>query len=372
MVKIGTESWKKSFVKISKTKVLFIGMHRLDRSPSQRYRFEQYFKFLEENHVQCELSYLISEKDDKILYSKGLYLGKLVIFIKSWLKRLKDIKRANDYDYIFIQREAFMTGTTYFERQFAKSKAKLIFDFDDSIWLEDKNEANSRLAFLKKPAKTAKIIALCDIIIAGNEYLADYAKKHNKNVVIIPTTIDTDWYKPKPKPEKENTTIGWSGSFTTIKHFESAIEALSEIKNKYGNKVDFKVIGDANYRYQPLEITGNKWKSDTEVEDLQDIDIGIMPLPDIDWTKGKCGLKGLQYMGLAIPTVMSPVGVNKKIITHGLNGFLASTKEEWVDCLSQLIDSTELRKKLGEAGKTTVEEKFSVNNNKKKYLALFT
>lgn len=97
-----------------------------------------------------------------------------------------------------------------------------------------------------------------------------------------------------------------------------------------------------------------------------------MPLPDIDWTRGKCGLKGLQYMGLGIPSIMSPVGVNTEIIEHGINGFLASTNEEWVQCLSQLIDSPALRKKMGEAGRITVENKYSVKSNTKKYLALFS
>ena len=355
-----------------KTKVLFIGMHRLDRSPSQRYRFEQYFNFLESHGVACELSYLISKKDDKIIYSTGNYLGKLLIFLKSWRIRMKDVKRANHFDYIFIQREAFMTGTTYFEKKFAKSKAKLIFDFDDSIWLEDKNKANSKLSFLKKPSKTADIISLCDTVVPGNEYLADYALQFNKNVVVIPTTIDTNWYVPKSKDLKNKIIIGWSGSFSTIKHFESASIALSKIKIKYGDMISFKIIGDPNYRYEPLGIIGQKWQSQTEVEDLQDIDIGIMPLPNTDWTRGKCGLKGLQYMGLAIPTIMSPVGVNTQIIEHGVNGFLASTKEEWVECLSRLIESEELRSKLGNAGRKTVEEVYSVKTNQNKYLALFS
>ncbi|MCF6351617.1 MAG: glycosyltransferase family 4 protein [Cyclobacteriaceae bacterium] len=357
---------------MDKVRVLFIGMHRFDRSPSQRYRFEQYFPFLEVNNVYCELSYLISEKDDKILYSPGNYVGKLRIFIKSWLHRLKDVKRVNSFDYIFMQREAFMTGTTYFEKKFAKSTAKLIFDFDDSIWLEDKNEANGKLAFLKKPSKTSTIISLCDTVVAGNQYLAEYAKQFNKNVVIIPTTIDTNWYKPAKKEISDRIIIGWSGSFSTIKHFESAIGALTKIKSKYGDKVDFKVIGDSNYRHKALGIVGQRWRSETEVEDLQDIDIGIMPLPNIDWTRGKCGLKGLQYMGLAIPSIMSPVGVNIEIITHGVNGILASTEQEWIDCLTQLIESSELRKTLGGAGRKTVEDLYSMNANANKYLALFT
>lgn len=356
---------------MNKTRVLFIGMHRFDRSPSQRYRFEQYFDYLETNGVECELSQLISEKDDSVLYSPGNYFGKLLIFLKSWRIRMRDVKRANDFDYVFIQREAFMTGTTYFEKRFAKSSAKLIFDFDDSIWLEDKNEANSKLAFLKKPSKLADIIKLCDTIVAGNEYLADYARQFNSNVVVVPTTIDSDWYVPKPKVSGEKLIIGWSGSFSTIKHFQSAVEALKVIKEKYGKKVGFKVIGDANYQNDELNISGQKWQSQTEVEDLQDIDIGIMPLPDSNWTRGKCGLKGLQYMGLAIPTIMSPVGVNTHIIEHGVNGFLASTKEEWVNCLSQLIESEALRKQLGTAGRKTLQERYSVKANREKYLALF-
>ncbi len=370
MERIGTPNYQQLLKKMSKTRVLFIGMHRFDRSPSQRYRFEQYFKFLEANEVECELSYLISAKDDKVLYAAGNYIGKFNIFIKSWRHRLKDIKRANSFDYIFIQREAFMTGSTYFERKFAKSTAKLIFDFDDSIWLEDKNEANGKLSFLKNPSKTAEIISLCDTIIAGNDYLASYAKKYNKHVTIIPTTIDTNWYKAKSKKTEGKIIIGWSGSFSTIKHFESAIGALTKLKAKYGDKITFKVIGDPNYRHKLLGITGQKWQSKTEVEDLQDIDIGIMPLPDIEWTRGKCGLKGLQYMGLAMPTIMSPVGVNTEIIEHGVNGLLASSEEEWVECLSQLIESQELRKKLGEAGRKTVEEKYSIVANQEKYLAL--
>ncbi len=356
---------------MNKKRVLFIGMHRFDRSPSQRYRFEQYFEFLEFNGIGCELSFLISKKDDRVLYSSGNYIGKLLIFLKSWIKRLKDVRRANDFDYIFIQREAFMTGTTYFEKRFAKTSAKLIFDFDDSIWIEDKNEANAKLAFLKRPSKTSEIIALCDTIVVGNNYLANYAKQFNKNIVIIPTTINTNWYKPSPKVKDSKIIIGWSGSFTTIKHFESSIGALTEIKTKYGDKIAFKVIGDTNYSYKPLGIKGKKWKSKTEVEDLQEIDIGIMPLPNIEWTHGKCGLKGLQYMGLAIPTIMSPVGVNTEIIEHGVNGFLASTKEEWVNHLSQLIESKGLRDTLGNAGRQTVEKRYSVNANKENYLGLF-
>lgn len=352
------------------TRVLFIGMHRPNRSPSQRYRFEQYFPFLEANDIHCDLSYLIDEKDDDVLYRKGSYLLKLGIFIRSIQKRRKDVKNASQYDFIFIQREAFMTGTIYFEKQFAKSGTPVIFDFDDAIWTNDPSEHLGLLKRLKRPDKTSDIISIADKVVAGNKYLADYALKFNKKVDIIPTTIETELYKPANKPESRDLTIGWTGSFSTIKHFEMIVPVLIQLKEKYSN-IKFIVIGDSTYINESLDIEGISWKADTEVEDLQKIDIGIMPLPNEEWTRGKCGAKGLQYMGLGIPTIMSPVGVNTEIIEDGVNGFLADPDEEWIDKLSQLIESPELRKRLGNAGRATVVKHYSVEANKQKYLDLF-
>ena len=352
-------------------KILFIGMHRPNRSPSQRFRFEQYFDYLQENGFECHLSYLISSKDDKILYQNGHYLAKLRIFLASALKRFGDLRRAKNYDYIFIQREAFMTGSTFFERKFAKLNIPLIYDFDDAIWLEDESSHHGLLSKLKKPDKTKEIIALADTIIAGNEYLANYAKQFNTNVQIIPTTINTNWYNAAGKSSKEHVIIGWTGSFSTIKHFVEIIPVLLKLKSKYKEKIQFKVIGDPSYSHKDLEIQGIKWHAATEVDDLQAIDIGIMPLPDNEWTKGKCGAKALQYMGLAIPTIISPVGMNSEIIQDGVNGYLATTHEDWLEKLTRLIESPQLRIKLGSAGRETVVQRYSFKANKEKYLRLF-
>ena len=352
-------------------KVLFIGMHRPDRSPSQRFRFEQYFDFLEEKGFECHLSYLISEKDDKILYRSGHYFSKLRIFISSILKRHRHLHEAKDYDYIFIQREAFMTRSTYFERKLSELNIPLIYDFDDAIWLKDESSHHGLLSTLKNPGKTTDIIELADVVIVGNEYLADFASQLNDNVQIIPTTIDTNWYRPSVKSPTEPIIIGWTGSFSTIKHYNEIIPVLLKIKSKYRERIEFSVIGDPSFSQNELGIQGKKWEAVTEVEDLQGFDIGIMPLPENDWTRGKCGAKGLQYMGLAIPTIMSPVGVNKDIIQDGVNGFLADTDEEWFSKLCQLIESDELRSRLGKAGRETVVSRYSVEANKEKYLKLF-
>ncbi|MDG1477353.1 MAG: glycosyltransferase, partial [Vicingaceae bacterium] len=298
------------------------------------------------------------------------FFQKMAIIIKAFNTRWKDVSKASEYDIIFIQREAFITGTTFFEKKFSKSKAKVVYDFDDSIWLSNVSDANKKWNWLKNPNKTKEIIAVSDLIFAGNQYLADYAKQVNKNVEIIPTTIDTEEYK-KIDTDNDKVCIGWSGSITTIQHFEYAIPFLIELKKKYNEQVEFKVIGDKNYTHSDLGINGIGWSKEDEIKELSSFDIGIMPLPNDKWASGKCGLKGLQYMALEIPTIMSPVGVNTKIIEDGVNGFLAETKEEWVAKISQLIDSKELRNQTGIAGRQTTLNFYSVEANKEKYLSLF-
>jgi glycosyltransferase involved in cell wall biosynthesis len=351
-------------------KILFIAAHRPDRSPSQRFRFEQYLDYLKANGFDYDFSFLISEKNDRKFYTPGNLRTKSAIFIKSLIRRMRDSWRASGYDIVFVQREAFMTGSTYFERKFKRSGAKLVFDFDDAIWNLDVSEGNKRFGWLKKPGKTAELLAISDLVIAGNQYLADYAHHHNPNVVIIPTTIDMREYVPVPKTNSAQICIGWSGSITTIKHFEYAVPFLVELKKKYGDKIRIKVIGDGTYVNESLDVKGIPWNKKDEIAELSAFDIGIMPLPDDEWAKGKCGLKGLQYMALGIPTIMSPVGVNTEIISDGVNGYLASGTNEWVAKIEQLINSQPLREKIGHAARKTVEEKYSVDAWKDNYLKL--
>ena len=350
-------------------KILFIAGHRLDRAPNQRFRFEQYIQFLEEHGFQCVISPLLATaNEDKVFYMPGNYLIKSALGIRLALRRVRDIIRANQFDIIFIAREAFITGSTFFERALSKSRAKIIFDFDDSIWLNVVSKNNRFFSSLKDASKTGRIIKISDKVFAGNDFLANYAKNFNHNIVIIPTTIDTDVYSPAYRVDKPVVTIGWSGSVSTIEHFRFAIPALSAIKRKYGARISIKVIGDSNFSEPSLGIKGIAWSSDTELDDLRAIDIGIMPLPDDEWTWGKCGLKGLQYMALEIPTILSPVGVNLEIIQEGVNGYLAKSTEEWVEKISALIEDPELRIRIGKEGRKTVVAKYSVLSTRESYL----
>jgi glycosyltransferase involved in cell wall biosynthesis len=356
----------------------------MGRSPGQRFRFEQYLDYLKQNGYEFEISNFLNERDDRLFYSKGNYLHKFRILLQSIYGRLKDIRRASDYGIVFIYRDAIMIRSTFFERQFHKSKAKVIFDFDDALWLTEVSEGNANLGWLKSPAKTKDIIRLSDMVFAGNAYLADYARHFNNNVKIVPTTIDTDYFKHTSNPElrtqnselktaagRQRVCIGWTGTSTTMKHLRLSLPVLKILKEKYGNKVYIKVISDVPFHHEGLEIQNCKWNRETEIEDLSWFDIGIMPLPEDEWSKGKCGFKGLQYMALEIPCVMSPVGVNKEIIQNGINGYLPKDDSEWLRILSMLIESKELRDNIGRQGRQTVIEHYSFHSQKQSYLNYF-
>lgn len=353
-------------------RILFVANHRRDRNPSQRFRFEQYLDLLRGAGFEFDYSWLIEESDDAVLYKPGNVMRKAGFFMRSCVRRFGDVLRAGKYDIIFIHREAFMTGSVLFEKLFHKSGAKIVFDFDDAIWHFDVSEANRRLGWLKRPSKTKDIIAMADAVIAGNAYLAEFASAGNKNVIIIPTTIDTDYHRQQAtkKPDPEQVCIGWTGSLTTVKHFRMIEPVLAEIYQRYGSRVRFKLIGDSAYRNETLALTGTPWRLRSEVQDLSDIDIGIMPLPDDEWAKGKCGFKGLQYMAMEIPAVLSPVGVNTSIVEHGKSGFLADTLGEWTSVLSYLIDNPKIRQEVGKEARQVILDHYSVHSQWPVYLKL--
>jgi glycosyltransferase involved in cell wall biosynthesis len=351
-------------------RILFIAHHRLDRSPGQRYRFEQFFNHLNDHGHYCHLANILDERDDKTLYSKGKYFKKFTIALNAYRQRWLNLRNIKKYDLVVLYREAILTRSTYFERKIAKSGVPIIFDFDDAIWVKDVSAGNRWLSFMKNADKIRKVLPLCTHVTAGNQYLAEFARQYNNNVTVFPSTIDIDKYVPQAN-NNSVVTIGWVGSHTTVKHFELVINVYRDLKKKYGNSVAFKVIGDPDYRNEELGIIGEPWSNEREVELFNSIDIGVMPLDEDPWTKGKCGMKGLLYMSVGKPAVMSAVGMNTEIIEHGVNGFIPVGEKEWFDVLSLLIEDPELRKDIGARGRQTVIEKYSYQRYKEEYLNLY-
>ncbi|MDQ3131489.1 MAG: glycosyltransferase family 4 protein [Acidobacteriota bacterium] len=339
-------------------KVLAIVPSIYDTTPGQRFRLEQWENLLKAKGVEITYSPFETEELRQILHQGGNNLPKIQAVMRNIKRRRDELNSIKQFDLVYVFREAALLGPAWFERRIARSGVPMIFDFDDAVFHAYVSPSNGYLSYLKFPNKTGEICRLSAHIMAGNQYLADYAGRFNENVTIIPTTIDTEKYRTvEKKPDSEIVTIGWSGSFSTVQNLDTIREVLQELAKQ--EKFRLRVIGTPNYELPGVDTEALKWRSETEIEDLQKIDIGLMPLPDDKWSKGKCGLKALQYMALGIPTVCSPVGVNSTIINDGENGFLADGKDEWIEKLKKLLHSFELRRKLGAAGRKTVEESYS-------------
>lgn len=329
-----------------------------DTSPGQRYRFEQWDPLLRERGVDITYAPFEDEELHAAVHQPGMIGKKLRLVARGLARRLDLVKKVKDYDLVYILREAALLGPPVFERLIHQSGAPIVFDFDDAIFVSYRSPSNGYLSYLKFASKTKTICRIASHVMVGNPYLAEYARQVNDRVTVIPTTIDTQKYLvPPPKKSSGPPVIGWTGSYSTVQHLDTLRGALKKLAERESFRL--RVIGTPAYDCPPVDVEAMRWRADTELEDLSAIDIGVMPLPDDRWSKGKCGLKALQFMALGIPTVCSPVGVNTDIIQDDQNGFIAGTEDEWVDKLSRLLRSHELRQRLGHAGRVTVEQKYS-------------
>ena len=268
------------------------------------------------------------------------------------------VRKVKDYDLVYILREAALLGPPVFERLIHQRGVPIVFDFDDAVFVSYRSPSNGYLSYLKFASKTKTICRIASHVMVGNPYLADYARQVNDRVTVIPTTIDTEKYRvPRANEKSGPPVIGWTGSYSTVQHLDTLRGALKKLAERESFRL--RVIGTPSYDCPPVDVEAMRWHAETELEDLGTIDIGVMPLPDDRWSKGKCGLKALQFMALGIPTICSPVGVNTDIIQDDQNGFIAATADEWVEKLTRLLRSHELRQRLGHAGRVTVEQKYS-------------
>jgi glycosyltransferase involved in cell wall biosynthesis len=341
-----------------------------DTSPGQRYRLEQWEPFLRESGVEITYEPFECEELHSLLYKPGLLGQKLSLVTKGLSRRLSALKRAKNFDLVYIFREAALFGPAVLERLIHRAGLPIVFDFDDAIFVSYRSPSNGYLSYLKFASKTKTTCRLASHVMVGNPYLAEYARQVNDCVTVVPTTIDTDKYHiVRSKKNSEIPVIGWTGSYSTVQHLDVLRNALQTLAKS--QRFTLRVIGTQNYQIEGVQVEAMKWRSETELEDLGVDDIGVMPLPDDDWSKGKCGLKALQFMALGIPTICSPVGVNTDIIHDGENGFLASSEKEWVEKLTRLIESKELRERLGKAGRLTVEQKYSARTQAPRVYEIF-
>jgi len=346
-------------------KILFIVPYSTEGA-SNRFRVEQYLPYLDKEGIEYDIRPFVSSRFYKILYSKKQRAKKIIYFIQSFFNRILDVIRLRRYDLVFIHREACPFGPPIFEWLIYKFKKPIIYDFDDAIFLQNYNLANRFYRFLKFPSKTKEIIKMASMVIVPNVFLKEYTGKFNEHVYIIPTPIDTDKFKIAAKSPNK-LVIGWVGSFTTASYLKVVFNAMQQLSKKY----DFvlKVFGAGEIISIPgVKIENHDWHLKEEVEYFQSIDIGIYPLIDTLWARGKAGFKAIQYMAVGVPVVASSVGMVKDFIEDGVNGYLVKTEEEWVEKISKLIEDSNLRRSIGLAGRKTVEEKYSLKLNAFKFL----
>ncbi len=336
-------------------RVLGLLPYPTSRAPGQRFRIEQWAPLLRRDAVEIAFVPFLRPEAMEILYRPGHALAKLGATLQGYAGRIGLLLRRLAFDAVFVYREAALLGPAWIESVLAR-RLPLVFDFDDAIYLPSSAEANRMVAGLKSPAKTDRLCGLARVVTVGNDTLARYAQRHAGAVVVIPTTIDTDEYRFESGPPNPRPVVGWSGSTTTVPHLETMAPALRELRRR--TDFELRVVG-GEARIDGVELSCRPWRLETEVQDLRAFDVGLMPLEDDEWSRGKCGLKALQYMALGIPPVVSPVGVNAAIVRDGENGFHARNDAEWVERIELLLRNPELRARLGAAARRTVEQTYS-------------
>lgn len=354
-------------------KVLILAPYPHDTAPNQRFRFEQYLGYLTEKGVHYDYIPFISQSTWNVLHKPGKFLRKALGIITAFCRRFLLLSSLSHYDFVFVCREASHIGPPIFEWLIAKVfRKKIIYDFDDAIWLPNYSYHNRHFHWLKFYGKVKSIMKWSYKISAGNDYLADFARQFNPNVVINPTTIDTENYHFRVKDQaSEKLVIGWTGTLTTAKYLKPLESILDELSQKYD--FEFHMISnEVPADFQPKSLRFIPWKKESEIDDLLAFNVGVMPLTEDKWAKGKCGFKALQYMALGIPALVSPVGVNTKIVDDAENGFICSTPEDWKEGLEKLLSDAVLRVEMGKAARQKIISHYSVLSNRSNFLELFS
>jgi glycosyltransferase involved in cell wall biosynthesis len=341
-----------------RVKVLALVPYPLNTAPGQRYRIEQWAPYLGEEGIDLHFEPFASVALSRALYRPGQYATKALHMTLAWLRRARTAWRARGFDIVYVYREAALIGPSWLERLIRRRNSRLVYDFDDAIWLSYISPRNRYLSYLKAPGKTGAICRMAAAVTVGNETLAEFARRYNPAVTVIPSTVSLREYRPRlSTPAGATPVVGWTGSHSSAQYLrivESALQTLSRRR-----RFRFLVIGLDSYRLEGVEVECRAWRASTEIEDLWPMDVGIMPLFDDPWARGKCAMKAIQYMGVSLPTVVSPVGASRDVVAEGVSGFHATNEQEWVLALERLLDDADLRLRMGAEGRRRVENHYS-------------
>ncbi len=323
---------------------------------STRYRFLQYFPYLESKGIKCTFSPFTDSS-----YLRNIYAtkrGSAADYVRALSRRIKALFTVRKYDVVIIEYEILPYFPPIFERMLNWLKIPYIVNYDDAIFYRYSNSSNPIVRVLLG-GKISSVMRNAEIVIAGNQHLADYAfTARAKRIEKLPTAVDIKRYPVSFRKDLTVFTIGWIGSPSTAKYLKEISPALAHVCRGGRGKVILTGSGPVELIGVPVEV--RPWSEETEVSDLESCDVGIMPLADGLWEKGKCGLKIIQYMASSLPVVASPIGVNMEIVEDEVTGMLASSNEDWIRALTMLRDDKALRERLGLSGRKSAERRYSV------------
>jgi glycosyltransferase involved in cell wall biosynthesis len=344
-------------------------LNRYGRSgASSRLRSLQFLPWLEKAGIHCTVH---SFFDDELLakkYVDGQYGFSKII--NCYIDRVFALLNRKKFDFVWIEKEALPWFPTIIEHLFLRG-TPYILDFDDAIFHQYDEHPNPFVRYFLGD-RIDRLMSRAFMVVAGNNYLAQRARNAGcTRVEVVPTVIDLDRYAPKYYIEEENSIcrIVWIGSPSTAKYLQMLMAPLIALRRTHTFKL--RVIGVPGLVIPSVDVEAVEWTEASEVDALRVCDIGVMPLIDGSWERGKCGYKLIQYMACALPVVGSAVGVNSEIICHGVNGYLASANEDWVACLATLIDDAALRYRMGQNGREQVEDFYCVQQIGPKYIKIF-
>lgn len=343
------------------------------RAPATRVRVHQYLPYLKSRGIKVLVLPILSDSTTRhMLISPTLGpFRRVVFYIRIMLEKLLRLTlvlwTASEYDVVFLQRTTFPFGG---ERLLAAVNPRIIYDFDDSIFMADPETTEwwpiTKMKQAAKSREFAAILRVSRIAIADSEPLVEQASIFCRKCILLQGPIDTGRYRYRPRKRSGQVTIGWIGSPSTAGYLKSFKNVFYELHRVYDVKI--KLIGAGTRALGGDYITSVDWNPETEVEELQTFDIGVMPMPNNEWTRGKLGYKMLQYMAVGVPPVASYTETTARIIVDGRNGLMVRDETQWFDKLAYLCQDSAARARMGSAARNTVEEKCSLHANAPKLL----
>lgn len=325
------------------------------RGASSRLRFYQYLPYLNAQGIEVSAAPLLGDA-----YLDDLYHGRSKrwhTILWAYLLRLRSLLTLFRFDVLWIEYELFPGLPAWIERLISRLNIPYVVDYDDAVFHRYGLHRNRGVRWLLG-GKIDLIMRRANVVTAGSAYIAEYAEKARaKRVETVPTAVDLSRYGSGVAERTSGFTVGWIGSPSTARHLSLVAPALAKLSRDAPARLT--IVGAQAVGLQGVALQVRPWSEETEVAEIQRFDVGIMPLPDEPWERGKCGFKLIQYMACSRPVVASPVGVNRHIVEHGVNGFLATTQHDWVHALETLRRDPGLRRRLGQAGRTKVERQFS-------------